>query len=130
MHDKNKDYLKPHRRHLRRKMTAAEAALWQMVRNRNLDGVRFFRQYSIDNFIVDFYCPKCNLAIELDGDVHFDEIQVERDKQRTAYLQNKGIRVLRFENFEVFEYPERTLNEIRKYLYNNDTPPNLLIVNP
>ena len=127
MHDKNKDYLKPHRRHLRRKMTAAEVALWQMLRNRNLDGVRFFRQYSIDNFIIDFYCPQYRLAVELDGEYHFDEYRIEQDKNRTKHLLNKGVRILRFENFEVFQYPERTLNEIKKYLYSKDNPENLLI---
>ncbi len=127
MIDKNKKNLKEYRRELRKKMTPAEIALWQMLRNRQLDGVRFFRQYSIDNYILDFYSPKFFLAIELDGDYHFDSYQIEQDKKRTQYLLEKGIRVLRFENFEVFEYPQRTLDEIRKYLYNDETPDNLLI---
>ncbi len=127
MHDKNKSYLKPFRRELRRKMTPAEIALWQMLRNRQLDGVRFFRQFSIDNFIVDFYAPKHRLAVELDGNCHFDEFQIERDKLRTKHLLDKGIRVLRFENFEVFQFPERTLSEIRKYLFCEEVPDNLLV---
>ncbi|MDD3787937.1 MAG: endonuclease domain-containing protein [Petrimonas sp.] len=127
MRDKNRIYLKTYRRNLRRKMTAAEVALWKMLRNRQLDGVRFFRQYSIDNYILDFYCPQYHIAIELDGDVHFDELKIEQDDQRTNYLLRKGVRVLRFENFEVFQYPQRTLDEIRKYLYSNDNPENILI---
>ncbi len=127
MHDKNKKPLKKYRTVLRRKMTPAEIALWQLLRNRQLDGVRFFRQYSIDNFILDFYCPQFKLAIELDGDYHFDEYQVERDKLRNEHLLNKNIRTLRFENFEIFQYPQRTLDEIRKYMYNKETPLNLLI---
>lgn len=127
MTDKNKKNLKEYRQELRKKMTPAEIALWQMLRNRQLDGVRFFRQYSIDNYILDFYSPKFSLAIELDGDYHFDSYQIEQDKKRTQYLLEKGIRVLRFENFEVFEYPQRTLDEIRKYLHNDETPDNLLI---
>lgn len=127
MTDKNKKSLKEYRRELRKRMTPAEIALWQMLRNRQLDGVRFFRQYSIDNYILDFYSPKFSLAIGLDGNYHFDSYQIEQDKKRTQYLLEKGVRVLRFENFEVFEYPQRTLDEIRKYLYNDGTPDNLLI---
>ncbi len=128
MHDKNANYLKKYRRELRQKMTPAEVALWQMLRNRQLDGIRFVRQYSIDNYILDFYCPQFHLAIELDGNVHFDEFYIERDKIRTQFLENRGIRILRFENFEVFQYPERTLNEIRRYLHNDEKPENLLVV--
>ncbi|MGI6048554.1 MAG: endonuclease domain-containing protein [Petrimonas sp.] len=129
MRDKNKQSLKELRKELRRKMTPAEIALWQMLRNRQLDGVRFFRQYSIDHFIVDFYCPQFKFAVELDGEYHFDEYSIERDKLRTNHLLSKGIRVLRFENFEVFEYPQRTLDEIRKYLYSDAIPENLLLNN-
>jgi len=64
----------------------------------------------------------------LDGNVHFDEFYIERDKIRTQFLENRGIRILRFENFEVFQYPERTLNEIRRYLHNDEKPENLLVV--
>ncbi len=128
MHDKNANYLKKYRRELRQKMTPAEVALWQMLRNRQLDGIRFVRQYSIDNYILDFYCPQFHLAIELDGNVHFDEFYIERDKIRTQFLEDRGIRILRFENFEVFQYPERTLNEIRRYLHNDEKPENLLVV--
>lgn len=127
MREKNSKYLERYRRNLRRKMTAAEVALWQMLRNRQLDGVRFFRQYSIGNYIVDFYCPQYSLVIELDGDYHFDDHRIQQDKQRSDYLLSKGIRVLRFENFEVFQYPQRTLDEIRKYLYSNEKPENLLV---
>ena len=128
MHDKNINYLKKYRRELRKKMTQAEVALWQMLRNRQLDGIRFVRQYSLNNYIMDFYCPQFHLAIELDGDVHFDEFHIEKDKVRAQFLENKGIRILRFENFEVFQYPERTLNEIRRYLHNDEKPENLLVV--
>jgi very-short-patch-repair endonuclease len=128
MHDKNVNYLKKYRRELRRKMTPAEVTLWQMLRNRQLDGIRFVRQYSVDNYILDFYCPQFHLAIELDGDVHFDEFHIEKDRVRSQFLENKGIRILRFENFEVFQYPERTLNEIRKYFHNNVKPENILIL--
>jgi len=108
--------MKPFRRKLRKNMTAAEVALWLMIKNKQLDGERFLRQYSIGHFVVDFYCPKHKLAVELDGEVHFTEEASVYDAKRTAYLNSVGVQVVRFENFEVFQYPMRTLDEIRKYL--------------
>jgi len=108
--------MKPFRRKLRKQMTAAEVALWVMIRYRQLNGERFLRQFSIGHFVVDFYCSKYNLAIELDGAGHFTDIGKIFYANRTDYLNSMGVRVLRFENFEVFEYPMRTLDEIKKYL--------------
>ena len=108
--------MKPFRRKLRKNMTPAEVALWLMIKNKQLDGERFLRQYSIGHFVVDFYCPKHKLAVELDGEVHFTEEAAAYDAKRTAYLNSVGVQVVRFENFEVFQYPMRTLDEIRKYL--------------
>jgi len=107
--------MKPRRRKLRKQMTAAEVALWMMIKNRQLDSERFLRQFSIGYYIVDFYCHKHRLAIELDGEAHFTEEGEAYDKERTEFLNSVGVRVLRFENFEVFNYPTRTLDEIRKY---------------
>ena len=112
----NTKKLQPFRRILRKKMTFAEVALWIMIKNKQLDGVRFLRQYSVGHYILDFYTPQFKLAIELDGEGHFTEQQMAYDKRRDEYLNSLGIRVLRFENFEVIEYPDRTLEEIRKYL--------------
>jgi len=112
---KNIPILKEYRRNLRKNMTQAEVVLWMMIKNKQL-GERFLRQYSIDFFIVDFYCPKYNLAIELDGAHHFTEEGIERDKNRDEHLKSLGISVLRFENFEIIDYPQRTLNEIKRFL--------------
>ena len=122
----NKKTSEPFRRILRKQMTPAEVALWSMIRKNQIDGVRFLRQFSIGKYIVDFYCPKYYLAIELDGEPHFNEERIRRDNERTNYLQSKGIRVLRFENFEIFDYPQRTIDEIKKQLYSNEQPENLL----
>lgn len=108
--------MKPFRRKLRRQMTAAEVALWIMIKNRQLVGERFLRQFSIGYFVVDFYCAKYKLGIELDGAGHFTEEGLKKDKARTAFLNSQGITIIRFENFEVFEHPMRTLEEIKKYL--------------
>jgi len=108
--------MKPFRRRLRKQMTPAEVALWLMIKNRQLDGHRFLRQFSIGYYVVDFYCHKHKLAIELDGEGHFTEEGETYDAIRTEFLNSVGVRVLRFENFEVLQYPMRTLDEIRKYL--------------
>jgi very-short-patch-repair endonuclease len=117
---KNIPQLKQYRRNLRKNMTQAEVALWIMIKNKQL-GERFLRQYSIDNCIVDFYCPKFKLAIKLDGEQHFSEYGIEKDEKRDAYLKSREVIVLRFENFEILEYPQRTLEEIKRYLC--ATPP-------
>ena len=108
--------MEPFRRKLREQMTAAEVALWLMIKNKQLNGQRFLRQYSIGHYVVDFYCPKYKLAIELDGEGHFTDEGESYDAKRTEYLNSLGVRVLRFENFEVFQYPMRTLDEIKMYL--------------
>jgi len=97
-------------------MTPAEVALWMMIKNRQLNGERFLRQFSIGHYIIDFYCDKYKLGIELDGAGHFTEEGEKKDKARTAFLNSKGINIIRFENCEVFEHPMRTLEEIKKYL--------------
>lgn len=112
----NKPEMKFFRRKLRKQMTAAEVALWLMIKNKQLNGVRFLRQYSVDRFVLDFYSPEHKLAIELDGEIHNNEQAIAYDKWRTKKLNELNIRVLRFENFEVFENPQRTLDEIETYL--------------
>lgn len=126
MFEYNKKLLQNNRRNLRHKLTPAEATLWTMINKQQL-GVRFLRQYSAGNYILDFYCPEYRLAIELDGEVHFDEHYIQKDKIRTQFLNNKDIRVLRFENFEVFKYPERTIQEIKRFLHSTENPENILI---
>lgn len=108
--------MKPYRRKLRNNMTAAEVALWMMIKNKQLNGERFLRQFSIGHFIVDFYCHKYQLAIELDGAGHFTDEGREYDAQRTEYLNSVGIKVLRFENTLIFNYPMQVLEEIKSYM--------------
>ena len=104
---------KGRRNNLRNHGTPAEAVLWMYLRNRQLAGKKFRRQYGVGPFIVDFYCPECRLAVELDGSHHFPLGGNEYDALRTSYLVDKGIRVLRFENRIVFEDPESVLEAIR-----------------
>ncbi|MDX1547586.1 MAG: endonuclease domain-containing protein [Rhodothermales bacterium] len=109
---RNRKALKQHRRQLRQQATPAEVLLWQGLRRRQLRGRKFRRQYSIGPFIVDFCCPEEHLVIELDGSVHDDPLRREYDEDRTVFLEKQGMRVLRFENRAVLEYPEGVLETI------------------
>lgn len=86
-------------RELRKHQTPAEAKLWAVLRGRGLDGWKFKRQVPIGPYIVDFFCEKAGLIIELDGGQHLE--QAEYDAGRTGYLQENGFRVLRFWNNDV-----------------------------
>ena len=63
--------------------------------------MRFRRQYVIGNYIVDFYCHQAKLAVELDGSQHYTPEEMEKDKARTAYLEQQGVKVIRFSNLDV-----------------------------
>lgn len=110
----NLPYLKEKRRSLRNNLTPAEAKLWTALQNSKFEGIKFRRQHSIGNYIVDFYCPKYFLAIELDGQIHFNVVNIEKDEKRTEYLNNLGIVVLRFENEKIFEQLDIVLEEIKQ----------------
>ena len=114
---KNKPELKEQRRQLRTYGTAAEATVWGMLKNRQIKGLRWRRQFSVGPYILDFYCPEIKLAIELDGKDHFTESGMEHDMERSRYLEyNHNIRVLRFENKMVWKEPETIIAEIEKML--------------
>src|SRR3989344_4531566 len=86
---------------LRNKQTEAERILWWHIGDRHLDDNRFFRQYSVGPYILDFYCPKARLAIELDGKTHLPSEQRIYDSERTQYLEANDIKVIRFWNDEI-----------------------------
>ncbi len=106
--------LKQRRRMLRHNQTKAEEALWRRVRNRQFHGIRFFRQYSIGPYIVDFYCPALKLAIELDGGQHTQDENREYDAGRTEYLEARDIRVMRFWNHEVLGNIDSVMSILEK----------------
>ena len=109
-------YLKRHRKELRNSSTSAEATLWLSLKNKQLEGRKFRRQHSVGPYIIDFYCATEKLAIELDGEYHFTDAGFAHDERRTNYLKKFGIRVIRFENCEVFESTEEVLEKIREAL--------------
>ncbi|MBM3630234.1 MAG: DUF559 domain-containing protein, partial [Alphaproteobacteria bacterium] len=101
------------RRALRRALTPAEAALWRLLRKRALDGRRFRRQFSVGAHVLDFFCPRESLAIEMDGAAHDHDAAAMRDGARDEALAALGIRTLRFENRLVFEAPDALIAAIR-----------------
>lgn len=108
--------LKGYSQQLRKDMTDAEKTLWFEIRGKQLKGYQFYRQKPIGNFIVDFYCPKKKLVIELDGGQHYSEEGKARDSRRDKYLEGDGLRVLRFSDRDVFENLEGVLESIWSYL--------------
>lgn len=104
---------KEKRRELRKNMTDAERILWCELKGDKL-GFRFRRQFSIGHYIADFYCPKKKLIIELDGEVHNN--QKEYDAIRDKFMNEFGMKVLRFQNDEVRHDLNEVLREIEKAL--------------
>lgn len=101
---------------LRSNMPKAEKPLWEKLRNRKCYDSRFRRQHPIREFIVDFFCYEAMIAIELDGEIHNDAYQNERDSERTNILNELGIRVIRFTNDAVASIIEEVLQEIEDAL--------------
>ncbi|HBR56364.1 MAG TPA: hypothetical protein DEA22_02660, partial [Blastocatellia bacterium] len=110
---------------LRKNLTPAEAAFWNLVKNSRLDGRKFRRQHSIGKYIFDFYCPSEKLAIELDGALHFADHPGLNDRSKRTYAERHGIRVIRFENKLVLEDTEWVLDVIRSHFgwWNERTTP-------
>jgi len=86
------------------------------LRNRKLKGKKFRRQHAIADFILDFYCHECKLAVELDGSFHASEDQQLYDEARTSILHAYGIKVIRFWNSEIENEPEKVLEKIGECL--------------
>ena len=107
-----RDKLVQHARELRKNATEAEQILWRALRDRQLGGLKFRRQHPIGRLILDFYCPEKRLAVELDGGQHAADDQRAYDAERTAFLNDQGITVLRFWNHEVLNHLERVLQTI------------------
>jgi very-short-patch-repair endonuclease len=97
-------------RELRKSLTGAEQRLWYVLRNRQSGVIKFRRQHPIGKYIVDFYCPKSRLIIEIDGDSHGDS--QEYDRQRTEWLESQGYQVIRFSNREVKEHFDTVIADI------------------
>ena len=103
-------------RELRKKQTAAEQLLWEILRNSNVLGFKFRRQHQIGAYVADFYCREAEIVIECDRPIH-DRVEVwNHDEKRDCYLVGQGLRVLRFSNDRVLHETEAVIVEISSYL--------------
>jgi uroporphyrinogen-III synthase len=93
-------------------MTPAEEKLWQLLRHRRLQKLKFRRQAPVSGYVADFYCHALRLVVELDGEVHAHPHQMVRDEDRDLNLWCRGYTVLRFSNRVLFEQPEAVLDQI------------------
>ena len=105
---------KSFRQKLRNEQTNAEKLLWFQLRARRLDGWKFRRQQGVGDYIVDFYCSEAKLVIELDGDSHFEPGAQDRDNQRESFLNDNGLRVLRFTNRDIYDSLDSVIDIIRQ----------------
>jgi very-short-patch-repair endonuclease len=88
-------------RRLRKSQTDAEKKLWRILRNRQLNNVKFRRQFPIGSYILDFYSPEYKLAVEADGGQHYSEEGLQKDKMREEVLRELGVEMIRFSNIEI-----------------------------
>jgi very-short-patch-repair endonuclease len=96
--------------------------LWLELKDKKL-GVRFLRQYSVDKFVVDFYCPTVKLAVEIDGATHVTDEEVQYDKERQSKIEALNINFLRFTNEEVYDDRYNVLQKIKKFIeFKSKTP--------
>ena len=89
--------------------------LWSKVRRKQLKDCQFYRQKTIGNYIVDFYCPKARLVVEIDGGQHYTRSRIGRDKIRDAFLIEQKLEVLRFSDREVLKNPDGVIQRIKEY---------------
>jgi very-short-patch-repair endonuclease len=120
----NKAIYKKLRQKLRNESPSAERVLWQKLRRNQVRGLRFHRQYGINNFVADFYCPEIRLVIELDGGTHFLPGIEVKDDQRNKRMEKLGLKILRFTNTDVYQNINEVMDEI--YFTINDLSNNSL----
>ena len=105
-------------RDLRRKMTLPEVVLWQAVRARRLDDIRFRRQHPVGPYILDFYCEDARLAVEVDGSGHEHPDQARHDARRTEWLNLHGVAVYRIAARDVLSNLEGVLTSLKHRVRN------------
>ena len=105
-------HLKDNARRLRRNLTDSEAALWSRLRNKQLLGVQFYRQKPIGEHIVDFFAPRAQLVVEVDGSQHLGGDHALKDRSRDRYLVSLGLKVVRFNSREVLEERDAVVEAI------------------
>jgi len=97
-------------------MTDAEILLWSRLRKKQIKGYQFYRQRIIGNYIVDFYCPKAKLVIEVDGSQHYQDDGNKKDKGRDDYMEKLGMNILRFADRDVLKNLQGVLEKVFEIL--------------
>ena len=97
---------------LRQNQTPSEKVFWENVRNNRLLGFHFRRQQVLDGFIVDFYCHKIGLVVEIDGPIHLS--QSSYDREREKILRQRGLKLVRFTNEQVLDQLDRVLGQLKQ----------------
>lgn len=100
-------------------MTLSEVLLWDRLKNKQMMGYDFHRQRPIDEYVVDFFCPRLSLVIEIDGDSH--EAKLEKDSIRQSEIERYGVHFVRFEDDEVKKNLDGVVEAIRDWIVANST---------
>lgn len=97
-------------------MTDAEQLIWSKVRRKQIDNFQFYRQKNIGQYIVDFYCPRGKLIVEIDGGQHYENEGMKKDQERDRYLQKLGFTVQRFSDIDVLKNIDGVVETIHEHL--------------
>jgi very-short-patch-repair endonuclease len=116
MTDINLHKYKQRRQQLRNNSTNAEQLLWKQLKGSRFLNLKFRRQQGFGRYIVDFYCPDYKLAIEIDGDSHFNDDSQEYDTIRTEYLSAQGVNVIRFTNTDIYKNINGVLQSLKLFI--------------
>jgi len=117
MNYSNHPTTKEFRQFLRKNKTPSECIMWKHLNKKQLDGFRFRQQHGFGPYILDFYCPELRLCIEIDGEIHNSEENQQKDKERTIFLNQNRINVLRFRNEEIENNIDDVIKEIKDYIW-------------
>jgi len=112
--DKTPEVILGHAREMRKVPTEAELLLWKQLRGRNLGNLKFRRQQPMQGYILDFYCEAARLGVEVDGEIHLGVDQSKYDQQRSEYLAEYGIKIIRFTNDQVISNMREVLDSIKE----------------
>ena len=103
------------RKQLRNGSTSSENDLWQYIKSSKL-GYKFVRQYSLEGYVMDFYCPKCRLCLEIDGEIHDNPDQIKYDVYRDRFIKSYDITVLHIKNIEISQNINEVIKKIKTAL--------------
>ncbi|MBI3587436.1 MAG: DUF559 domain-containing protein [Ignavibacteriales bacterium] len=118
----NRKIQKRRRQYLRNNAPNAEAILWLKLKGKQLRGYKFRRQQGVGQYIVDFYCPEYQLAVEIDGVTHLIREDLERDRRRQTEIEKLEIQFLRFTNTDIHENLDGVLQTILDWLIQHQPP--------